>query len=100
MNKELVDFFCTYTLMNDQKAKEEFKTEAKVPENGKVEFNYRKHHFFTTVDDQILNYLLTSNVTDWPNNSLSSRSMATRPGSRYPPRSQPTGGPRHHSPSR
>lgn len=64
MNKELVDFFCTYTLLNDNKEKETFRTEAKVPQNGEVEFNYRKHHFFTTVDDQTLNYLLTSNVSN------------------------------------
>lgn len=56
------NLFCCYTLQCERE-KETMRTEIKTPDDeGKIVFDYNKHHYFSQVTDSILTYLLNSNV--------------------------------------
>lgn len=64
MNKGITDVFCSYTIVND-KQKDLFRTDSVKPDqDGKFTFNFKKHHFFSQVSENLLTYLLNSNVVD------------------------------------
>lgn len=58
------DSFVEYSLMNEENKYENYRTETV---SGKIPnplFNYSKHHFYKSVTDKLLDYLMNSNVIE------------------------------------